>query len=111
MMLYTLFSTAISLAVANENIHKLSSLIHSGQIVTNLIRPIGLFRSILFETLGKKALAIVVEVAPILLLGYLQFDVPLPHWHSVLLFSPAFATGFLVTASLTGGYFNDSTEY
>ncbi|OXS52967.1 hypothetical protein B1A99_31955 [Cohnella sp. CIP 111063] len=101
MITYAVFSTMISMIVANENIETLSQKIQTGNIVTYLIRPIGLFRSLLFETLGTKAFAALFEIIPILVVGYLFFspaELPLSH---LLRFLIALFNGFMVYFLLT----------
>lgn len=101
MITYAVYSTSISLAVSNGNIYALSDRIQTGHIVTNLIRPIGIFRSMLFETAGAKIFTFLFEIIPLLVLAGLFYPVSMPSLLHATAFGLACAGGFMVYFLLT----------
>lgn len=101
MWIYVVYSSLIGMAVSNGNIYSLSDKIQTGDIVSTLIRPIGLFRSLLFETLGSKAFAILFEVIPVLIVSHVAFGLPLPETKAIPAFALTMAVGFTVFFLIT----------
>lgn len=101
MITYAVFSTSIGLVVSNGNIYALSNRIQTGEIVTNLIRPIGIFRSLLFETAGSKVFTLLFEIVPLLVLAGLFYPVSMPSLIHAAAFGFACTGGFMVYFLLT----------
>lgn len=101
MITYAVYSTSIGLVVSNGNIYALSDRIQTGHIVTNLIRPIGIFRSMLFETAGTKVFTLLFEIIPVLVLAGLFFPVSMPGLLHSAVFGLAFTGGFMIYFLLT----------
>lgn len=101
MLVYILFSSIVAICVANQNIYTLSEKIQTGDIVINFVRPIGLFRSMLFECMGNRSVGILFEIVPILLLGLFILQIPVPDMITLLQFFLALINGFLVCFLLT----------
>lgn len=101
MWMYVVYSSLLGMIVINGNIYSLSDKIQTGHIVTTLIRPIGLFRSLLFETLGSKVFMILFEIIPVLIVSHFVFGLPLPQIETIPVFMimiiVAFTTFFLMT--------------
>ncbi|MDT9722440.1 ABC-2 family transporter protein [Paenibacillus sp. ClWae2A] len=101
MIIYILITTLIGILIQNSNIYIISEKISSGSIVMNLIRPIGLFKTIMFETIGAKLLTVILEFIPILTVGVFLFNVSLPIGWSTLFFSLSIFNGFIIYFLLT----------
>jgi ABC-2 type transport system permease protein len=101
MWMYTIFGTLISLLVSNNNIYSISDKIQTGNIEMNIIRPIGLFRTLLFETMGSKVFTILMEIIPILVLGLFVFPISFPLGWTVFWFLVTLLNGFIVFFLLT----------
>lgn len=101
MWVYVVYSSLIGMMVSNGNIHSLSDKIQSGHIVTTLIRPIGLFRSLLFETLGSKVFMILFEITPVLIVSHLMFGLPLPTLNMIPIFAVMMVIAFTVFFLMT----------
>lgn len=101
MWLYTIIGTLISLLVSNNNAYSISDKIQTGNIEINIIRPIGLFRSLLFETLGSKVTTLFMEITPILILGLWVFSISFPLGWTLFWFLITLLNGFVVFFLLT----------
>jgi ABC-2 type transport system permease protein len=101
MWLYTIMGTLISLLVSNTNVYSISDKIQTGNIEINIIRPIGLFRTLLFETIGSKVTVLLMEITPILVLGLWVFSISISFDWTLLWFFITLLNGFMVFFLLT----------
>ncbi len=101
MITYAILSTFVTILIQNGNIGSISSKVQSGEIAIYMIRPIGLFRALLFEEVGRKIFVVIFEALPVLIFGSFIFGVHFPDTIHLLLFVLTLLHAFLIYFMIT----------
>ncbi|MEX3616922.1 ABC transporter permease [Paenibacillus glucanolyticus] len=93
---YMLISSILSIIVSNNVIYVIDERIKTGQIATDLLKPMN-YRGILFYgMIGENFYRIIFEIIPIVILSIMLFDVRIPSILYLILFVIAAINGVLI---------------
>ncbi len=100
MVTYSVVSAAISIFVTNEIIWIIDWKIRTGEIATDLIKPIDLRVQLLSRTIGGIGSDVFIQLVPTLLIGFIGFGLKLPTFQNGILFVIAVVNGLLISFAI-----------
>lgn len=101
MTIYVIISTILSLIIKNNVIWKLEGKIRSGEIATDLIKPLDLKLLILSDTIGNSFFKITFQVVPFILVAIFVLNINAPHFANLIFFVIALINAFFLYYILT----------
>lgn len=101
MMAYSIISSGIYIFISNNIVMTMGQKLTTGEIATDLIRPINLKAALFSQTLGEKVYQILFQLIPLMLLATFFVGLPVPGWQTLLLFFVTLMNGMFLYFSMT----------
>jgi len=101
MTTYSIISSGIYIFINNDIVITMGQKLKTGEIATDLIKPINLKAALFCKTLGEKVYQILFQLIPLMGMAAIFVGIPVPGWQTLLLFFITLINGMILYFSMT----------